>query len=779
MLDAAVVVNLVITVAYLIISGLIIRGLLDAGQLGRRNPLGTATAGIFGSCGLGHLVHAEHLVMGAATVDWHLLAVDAGTAAIALTYLSLRRSFPSLLRQTALFPDTLQTEAVEQVLADERLFRAAFDEAPIGMTMVDLDGTYLQVNAAFAALIGCTPGELIGRRYQAVTLEEDVAAGQRLRADLLAGRIASYRVETRYVRVDGTTVPALLSVSLVRNVDGTPRHTVGQIIDRTALLEASAAADAAQVRFSAIFDASPIGKAVIARDGTVERVNPAFAVLVGPAVQGRPVAELFDAADAADVRRALVEGGPVDAVPLGSDRILEVHAAPLPGNTQSVIVQVLDVTEERAQEEVLRELADHDPLTGLLNRRRLDEEVTAALAESARTGRPGALLLLDMDGFKLINDTLGHAAGDDLIRSSALVLRGLVRRTDTAARLGGDEFAVLLRDTALPQAIAVADAIAAGLHHRVTTPQGPAPVSASLGIAPFGGEEGLTCDELLARADAAMYDAKRAGGDRSAVYDPTSGTREGMSHRRHWTARLRDAVLDDRLALVAQPIVGLQDHADGRRWFELLLRYREPDGSLTGPGAFLPVAEETDLVIALDRWVLEQAMAAMDRIPDLRLAVNVSTRTFADPALPAHLRAIGADRLPAGSLALELTETAALARTDAVERNARWIREQGMVLALDDFGSGFATFSHLRALPVDLLKIDGSFVARLPHSQTDQRIIESIVGLAEGLSLGVVAEHVESDDALAWLRRVGIGHGQGNLLGRPRPLEDLLGAPVT
>lgn len=771
--DTAILINLIIAVAYLMISGLIVSGLLAAGQLGRRNPLATATGAIFGSCGLGHLVHAEHLLLGTTSIDWHLVVVDAATAVIAVTYLSLRRFYPRLLNRTALFPDTVEAAAVERVLADERLFAAAFDEAAIGMTLIDVDDRFMQVNTAFATLVGRSAHDLAGCPWDLITHPDDIAGNRELTRKLLAGRLTTYRVETRYLRPDGEVMPALLSVSLVRNTDGTPRHLIGQVLDRSALVAASAAAADALVRFSTIFDASPIGKAVIDADGRIEQVNPAFTALVGAVPLGVDLTAAFVADDAEAVRQALREGAVVDVRPALGDRVAELHAAALPGDGGARIVQVLDVTEERVREDLLRHMADHEPMTGLLNRRRLDEEVRAALVESDESRRPGALLLMDMDGFKLVNDTLGHAAGDELIRSSATLVRGLVRRGDHVARLGGDEFAVLLRDTSLAEATGVADAIVAGLHQRLTTPIGPAPVTASVGVAPFGRELGLTSDELLARADAAMYDAKRAGGDRSAVYDPSTGTREGMSHRRRWAARLRNAIADDRLVVLAQPIVGMDGDDRGRRWFELLLRYRDADGTLIGPTTFLPVAEETDLVIALDRWVLDQAMTVLRDRPDVRLAVNMSARTFGDASLPAHLHALGVEDLPRGSLALELTETAALGRPETVAANARWVRQRGVVLALDDFGAGFATYSHLRNMAVDVLKIDGSFITRLPLSPTDQRIVESIVGLADGLGLSVVAEHVESAEALAWLRTAGVRYGQGNLLGIPRPLEEL------
>ncbi len=379
------------------------------------------------------------------------------------------------------------------------------------------------------------------------------------------------------------------------------------------------------------------------------------------------------------------------------------------------------------------------------------------------------MLLADLDGFKVLNDSLGHAAGDELLIAIATALRAVSPHGSTLARLGGDEFAILLPNADRPYAELVGDSVIAALRHRRRMTDAHPVVTASVGIAMFNGD---TADDLMAQADLAMYDAKDAGRDRVAIYDPTSGRREAIVRRQRWIELLRDPT--DRLVAYAQRIVPIGAD-DGIDRVELLVRYREDDGTIVGPTVFLDIAEQTRLISRIDRWMLTRAVGLI-RHHGAEIAVNLSVQTFLDPALPQFLDGLLGGDTPEGSLLIEVTETAALTDTDAITAVAQTLHALGCRIALDDFGSGFATFNHLGRLRIDVLKIDGQFIRHLTSDPVSELIVQAIVTLADGLGVPVIAEHVETEEVLAALRTLGVAYAQGDLLGRPVPVEDLLGA---
>jgi diguanylate cyclase (GGDEF)-like protein/PAS domain S-box-containing protein len=411
------------------------------------------------------------------------------------------------------------------------------------------------------------------------------------------------------------------------------------------------------------------------------------------------------------------------------------------------IAQMQDITERKRFEGQLRHLADHDPLTGLFNRRRLEEELAREIATAKRYGTGGAVLALDLDNFKYVNDTIGHSAGDELIATVAHILRGHLRRTDALARLGGDEFAIVLPHVDETQARLAAEGLLAAIRDEavVTTAKGSRRATASIGIAPFPtGTDELTGEELLIEADIAMYDAKEAGRDQARLYDAGSSRQQSLEARMTWGEQIRAALTEDRFTLYAQPIVALQG-SDTRR-HELLVRMVGRDGDIIPPGAFLPMAERLDLVQEIDRWVIRHAidlLAERQRLgDDVIFEVNLSAKSLAEDDLPAQiarqLQATGADP---GRLVFEVTETAAIVNVDRAKQFARRLAELGCGFALDDFGAGFASFYYLKHLPFDYLKIDGEFVEHLIDSTTNQLVVQAVVSIARGLGKKTIAEY--------------------------------------
>jgi diguanylate cyclase (GGDEF)-like protein len=441
--------------------------------------------------------------------------------------------------------------------------------------------------------------------------------------------------------------------------------------------------------------------------------------------------------------------------------------------------QIQDITERRRFERELRYLADHDPLTGLFNRRRFEHELDRHIAEVARYGPRGALLVLDLDHFKYVNDALGHHAGDELILSVAALLQDRLRETDTIARLGGDEFAVLLPNADVAQAESVAASLVKAVREEATVTAGDRRrrVTTSIGIAPFVHTD-LNGEELLIEADLAMYDAKESGRNRFAVVALNAERPQPIRDRMSWLERLRSALDDGRFVLHAQPIRDLRTGEIGQH--ELLLRMLGDDDDLIFPNAFLPLAERFGLAPEIDRWVVSQAIELLASDPDgtVALEINLSGPSLNDTGL-LHLieTELAASGVDPRRLIFEVTETAAVANIATARRFAERLTQLGCRFALDDFGAGFGSFYYLKHLPFDYLKIDGEFISGCLGNRTDQLVIEAVVRIARGLGKETVAEFVSDPQLEAFVRAQGVDHAQGYHVGRPVPVTQLgLGA---
>jgi len=460
-----------------------------------------------------------------------------------------------------------------------------------------------------------------------------------------------------------------------------------------------------------------------------------------------------------------------------------ISSTPVPsadgGPADCYVTQVLDISERRHFEQQLHYLADHDPLTSLHNRRRFETELDRVIAESLISGERGALLVLDLDGFKVVNDRFGHSVGDDLVAHIGRLLRESVRRSDFIARLGGDEFAIILRDCPEPQATEVAEKVLDAIRTRglVVTTKATARVTTSVGIALYGPGIIATADELAVEADIAMYEAKADGRNGYAVY-VAAGERHGNANERDsWFSRLRRALDEDRFVLHAQPIVPIC--SAGLPRYELLIRMLDDNDELVPPGAFLLNAERFDLIGEVDRWVISQAVSLLHehaRIGnDFSLSVNLSGKTMNDLDLADDLgEMLKAHPIPPGRLVVEVTETAAIVNIERARELAQQLRRLGCLFALDDFGSGFSSFYYLKHLQFDYLKIDGEFITKLVSTETDQLLVQAVVGIARGLGTQTVAEFVGDTETVKLLEQLGVDYGQGFHLGRPAPVETLL-----
>jgi len=445
------------------------------------------------------------------------------------------------------------------------------------------------------------------------------------------------------------------------------------------------------------------------------------------------------------------------------------------------VVAVGAVVAERRRLEVrLLRLADHDPLTNLFSRRRLQEELRLTLAQAHRYGTSGTLLFLDLDDFKSVNDALGHRAGDRVLAALARRLRRRLRLSDVVARMGGDEFAVLLPHTDSVQG----QALAAQLLEAIRSPPidlggRRVEISAAVGMVLFP-EHGTTTEQLLANADLAMYQAKGAGGNRCRVYAPDERWQKAIEASFHSEAGLRAALDQGRFLFHGQPILDLR--RDRVPHYELLLRMVGDNGELLPPAAFLGEAERCGLLPTIEQWVVRQAIRLLARDGGGRdayaLSVNVSGPAFSDPELLAVIEhELAATGITPARLVLEVSESAVVAELDHAREFTLAARRLGCRLALDDFGVATSSLHHLAQLSLDYFKIDGSFVQNISQSPVERQLIRAVVEMAVALDKQTVAESVADGETLRVLRACGVDFAQGYHVGRPCALPELFPGP--
>ena len=556
----------------------------------------------------------------------------------------------------------------------------------------------------------------------------------------------------------------------------------------------------AETRFHRAFAEAPIGMALVDLDGGWRQVNQAMCTMLRYSetdllnatreqlTHGDDLAadlEQVDALIAGDIDQCEMEKRFIDArgeiVWTTVSRSLVRDDAN--GEPLYFISQVQDVSERRRFEAKLSHLADHDALTGLFNRRRLEHELDRQVAYTERYRTGATLLMLDLDNFKYVNDTLGHAMGDELIVRVANALRERLRDTDVIARLGGDEFAIILPESDS----AAAEILAAGLletiaHDGVVLDGRRAiQVSASIGIATI--EPGVlrTPAELMVNADVAMYDAKEAGRGRFSVHDQSDDRAGRLTDAVTWAESIRSALADDGFVLYQQPILDLRTNEIARN--ELLLRMVGADGEHVAPATFLYIAERFGLVQEIDAWVVRRAIALVAEQAKLgrrlQLEVNLSGLSLTSPAVLATIESeLAESRIDPSCLTFEITETAAIVNIQKARAFAERIAELGCGFALDDFGAGFGSFYYLKHLPFDVLKIDGEFVRNLTDSVKDQAVVKSLARIATELGKQTVAECVEDAATLELVRRYGVNFAQGFHVGVPQPVSAWLGHAV-
>jgi len=703
-----------------------------------------------------------------------------------------------------------------------------FEGAAIGMVVKDAGGRILRANAAFRGMLGYGEGELEGTARRDLTRPEDAEKDAGLYAELLRGERDGFRIEKRYVRKDGGLVWGRLSVSRIKETEGGPPLALGVVEDIDELRAAEESVRASEVRFRAVVEQSPLAVHVFSPDGRSIRANGSWNDLwylgEGEEPEGANVFEdeqlrvaglmpyARDGAAGVGARIPSLLFDPARAGREGEPRWLEGVVYPLrdaAGNVTEVTIMLDDVTERKRLEEELAHRALHDPLTGLPNRALLLDRLGQALARVGRPDRgsdgdpggdPGArgvaAIFLDLDGLKRVNDSLGHEAGDELLVAVARRLGGGLRPADTIARLAGDEFVVLLEGAGEEDAVQAAERISRDVEAPFAVAGQEVFVTVSAGIAlsrvsggrghpaAASGRSAGEADALLRRADLAMYEAKRRGGARHALYEERMGREAGA--RLELEGELRRALARGEIEAFYQPQVSLES---GRVVaVEALARWRHPERGLLLPAEFIPLAEETGLIVELGYRVLRTALEQAARWREDWVGppgsappvvwVNLSARQFHEPDLAGKISAILEETGTAPeALGLEITESILIGDAGPSVSLLEDLRRLGVELAVDDFGTGYSSLGYLTRLPVDYLKIDRSFVAGLGsragyvagNGAGNATIVSAVVGLARAMGMGVVAEGVETEEQLSRLDEMGCDLAQGYHFARPLP----------
>ena len=706
------------------------------------------------------------------------------------------RDHELMMRMAQIAGIAIERRAAEDALRNsESKFRGLFESVMEGVYQTSRDGRILVANPAFVNLLGYSCAEELyqvpaGALYWYPNDRENFARRAEIEGEL---RNEEYVMR----RKDGSMLVVVDNCRVVRDANGQVCGFDGTLTDITERKKAETAVFQAKERAQVTLQS--IGDAVITTDseGRIDYMNPVAESLTGwenREAQGQLIAAVLTTVDEitreaceSPVARCLREGqvlGLAEHTVLvnrrGQEIAIQDSAAPIhdrAGNLIGAVMVFHDVSKERRLHRALHYQASHDALTGLINRREFENRLTAAVEDARQNAQARHVLLyLDLDQFKLVNDTCGHPAGDLLLKQITGVIQSRVRGGDTLARLGGDEFGILLQDCTQDQALRIAENMRQAIRdYRFTWQGGALAVGASIGIVEITNEI-PTVANVMSAADVACYAAKDSGRNRVQLYRPDDMPER---HREmHWVSKLARARDESRFELFYQPIVPIGSRPHEREHFELMLRLRDETGTIVTPAEFIPAAERYNIMPSIDRWVVRQALDRVvyriaSGVKPFTVAVNLSGTSLNDERFLEFLIAeLSASELVAGAMCFEITETAAIENLSNVVYFMRELKNRGCHFALDDFGSGLSSFMYLKTLPVDYLKIDGQFVENVTRDPVDRSMIAAISQVGNSMGIQTIAERVESPEVFAELGRLGIGFAQGFYIAKPRSTKE-------
>ncbi|MBS0364516.1 MAG: EAL domain-containing protein [Proteobacteria bacterium] len=654
----------------------------------------------------------------------------------------------------------------------------------------------LYANRQFASLVGVDRVELAGRRLSDLVPPEYAELVSDNIRRRLRGEDAAERFEIDVVGRGGQVTRLEIASAAVDYDKGQALLITGVEVIPTQTVRALRMSDPSSAPQVLALDS--LTEAVIAtdREGRVTFMNPAAETLTGSAAAaavGKRLDEIVTLVEESDrrllsdpVQQTLSGGGAVNlsrramllSRPDGGERSIELTASPIRNSAHEMVGAVVvlhDVTELRGIARQMSYQATHDALTGLVNRHEFERRLQEAIDSGHRGDGQHVLCYLDLDRFKLVNDTSGHLAGDSMLREVAKLLRDGVRDSDTVGRLGGDEFGTLLIGCPLDKARQIADDICRAVaDYRFVWKDRIFNIGVSVGLVEISRESG-NLEELLAAADTACYVAKKQGSGRVAVYSARDEALARHSGEIQWLQRLQGALKENRFHLYYQTIVPAHEETGGPA-LEVLVRLTDENGQQLPPAEFMRAAERYRLMGLVDRWVVQTTFAALGRgaipVPDGRsVAINISGQTLGDlQFLEFVVECLDSTGVTPTQVCFEITESAVIANLDHARRFVGVLHGMGCQFALDDFGSGLGAFSNLKNLPLDYLKIDGSFMRNLERDTVNQAMVTAMIKLARTLNFKVIAEQVEDNASADAARRLGFDYLQGFAISRPQPL---------
>ncbi|MCK9531066.1 MAG: EAL domain-containing protein [Gammaproteobacteria bacterium] len=665
----------------------------------------------------------------------------------------------------------------------------------------DNEGRITFISRSAESLLGYDTHELTGKRVAALLANPRLYDTFLSDLDARGGAVRNYELVLRHR--DAHTVGVAVNAQYLSRDDGVILGVEGTVRDITELKRAREALF--QEKERALVTLQSIGDGVVTTDehGRIQYLNPIAERLlaVDGQVIGRHYLEVLKLVDEAtgDALGDLVklclrrDTGVVHAdeglltQPDGTRFHLKIVAAPMRdrfGHLVGVVLALHDITEVMGMARQLRYQASHDMLTGLYNRGRFERRLEDAIRSAMAGGGPHVLFYMDLDQFKVVNDTCGHKAGDELLQQLAALMQARLRENDILARLGGDEFGALLEHCPIDRAVSIAEALRQAVRDfRFAWEDKTFEIGVSIGVVPIEADSGNLAD-VLAAADAACYIAKDRGRNRIHVYQPDDHAVAQRHGEMEWVHRLSAAFDENRFLLYAQPVV----HLDAERviaHYEVLIRMQDESGQVIPPGAFIPAAERYNLMPTLDRWVIRTTFMMLRdaqgplAFPPVDCAINVSGQSLCDDHfLEFVVQLFNTTGIPPESVCFEVTETAAIANLSRATRFISELRGMGCSFALDDFGAGLSSFGYLKNLPVDFLKIDGSFVKDMVEDRVDRAMVESINQVGHVLGLKTIGEFAENEEVIKALESVGVDYAQGHGIAVPKPLQAILATYV-
>jgi diguanylate cyclase (GGDEF)-like protein/PAS domain S-box-containing protein len=693
--------------------------------------------------------------------------------------------------------------AVKKQLDEQRLknsenrYRGLFENVVEGIYIASRDGHIITVNPALVDMLGYDSVEDLKNAGRTTVLYVNPVDRERVFARLEDEGVVK-NFEYRLRCKDGSEIVVLENSRAIYDDDGTIIAHEGTITDITERKIAETRIFEEKERAQVTLQS--IGDGVITTDaeGRIDYINPVAQDLTGwdmRGARGKPIQELMTIINQHTrtpvdhpVMRCLKEGRVItledNSVLINHDGVeipIQDSAAPIRDRMRNMIGAVMvfhDISKESRLFRQLSYQASHDALTGLINRAEFENRLVAALAGAKQNpSHTHALLYIDLDQFKVINDTFGHTAGDELLRQVMEVIQAKIRTTDTLARLGGDEFGILLERCDEDRALEVAESIRSAIEkNRFAWQDTFTNVRCSIGMYMMT-HESPDAASVMSSADVACYSAKDVGRNQIHLYKDSDAS---VRHEEmKWVARITNAVEENRLELFYQPIIGIsKEFVQLPGHYELLLRMRDEKGEIVMPDQFIPAAERYNLMPTLDRWVIHEALSQLaDKSPDsekarFTLAINLSgTSLSEDRFLEYVIDELKREKLPDGAICFEITETAAISNLSRVIHFMQTLKKLGCKFSLDDFGSGLSSFTYLKNLPVDYLKIDGQFIRNVVDDTVDESMVKAINQVGNAMGIATIAERVETKEVLDKLSDIGVEFAQGYYIARPASVD--------